>query len=160
MSAAPGALVLGVCLGPGGIPKHPVPRAQVGPLGLEGDRHRYRLHGGPDRAVCLLTADEVASLAADGVRAGAPGTFGENLLVGGLDPKPLRPGDRLAIGPQVVLELFDVRAPCRTLSSLDPRFPDLMLGRSGWVCRVIRGGTLEPGMPVVLADAGSPTRAG
>ena len=140
--------VLGVCIGPGGIPKREVPRAVVGELGLEGDAHRFRLHGGPDRAVCLLSAEEVASLAADGVHVDGPGAYGENLLVEGLDPKLLRPGDRVSIGPEVILELFDVRAPCRVLQSLDPRFPDLMQGRSGWVCRVIQGGMVEPGMSV------------
>jgi MOSC domain-containing protein YiiM len=31
---------------------------------------------------------------------------------------------------------------------LDARFPDLMLGRSGFVCRVLRAGRLRPGMSV------------
>lgn len=142
------AVVLGVCLGPGGVPKRAVERAAVGALGLAGDGHRFRLHGGPDRAVCILTEEEVLSLAEDGVGTGAPGTFGENLLLGGLDPVLLRPGDRLEVGDEVVLELHDVRAPCRTLRGLDPRLPDLMLGRSGWLCRVVRGGTVAPGMEV------------
>lgn len=150
---AEGARVLGVCVGPGGIPKHRVPSALVGPLGLAGDAHRYRLHGGPDRAVCILTEAEAASLVADGVPVAGAGTFGENLLLGGLDPHLLRPGDQLAIGPEVVLELFDVREPCRTLAPLDRRFPELMTGRSGWVCRVVRGGALEPGMAVAHRPA-------
>lgn len=148
-----GARVLGVCLGPGGIPKHPQGRATLGLLGLVGDAHRFRLHGGPDRAVCLLTAAEARSLATDGVPDRGPGTFGENLRIEGLDPAALRPGDRLAIGPEVLLELHDVRAPCRTLAPLDPRFPDLMIGRSGWLCRVVRGGSLEPGMDVLHTSA-------
>ncbi len=148
-----GARVLGVCLGPGGIPKHPQERATLGALGLLGDGHRFRMHGGPNRAVCLLTADEARSLAADGVVDHGPGTFGENLRIAGLDPTGLRPGDRLAIGSEVVLELHDVRAPCRTLVPLDRRFPDLMIGRSGWLCRVVRGGILEPGMDVVHTPA-------
>lgn len=128
-------------------------RATLGALGLVGDAHRFRLHGGPDRAVCLLAAAEASSLAADGVADQGPGTFGENRRIDGLDPADLRPGDRLAIGSEVVLELHEVRAPCRTLAPLDRRFPDLMIGRSGWLCRVVRGGILESGMGVVHTPA-------
>lgn len=143
-------MVLAVCIGPGGIPKHPVPRAVLGPLGLEGDRHRFHLHGGPDRAVCLLFEAEAESLAADGVFPTAPGTFGENLRIEGIDPALARPGDLVRIGPEVVLELFDVREPCATLRAIDPRFPDLLLGRSGFLARVIRCGELRPAMAVHL----------
>lgn len=121
----------------------------MGPLGLEGDRQRSPHHGGPDRALSLLCTGEIESLAADGVVVCGPGSFGENLVLNGLDPADLRPGDRLRIGPEVELMLNDVRAPCSTLCSLDPRFPDLMLGRSGFLARVLRGGALEPGMEVV-----------
>ena len=64
--------------------------------------------------------------------------------------KPLRPGDRLALGDEVVVEIHDVRVPCKTLKSIDPRFPDLLLGRSGWVCRVVEPGTLRPGMAITV----------
>ncbi len=160
MKGAGEGRVLAVCLGPGGIPKHPVPRAAVGPLGLEGDGHRFHLHGGPDRAVCLLFETEVASLAADGVSPTTPGTFGENLRLEGIDPARLRPGDRLHIGPEVLLELVDVREPCATLRSVDRRFPDLFVGRSGFLARVIRSGELAPGMAVRVVPAGPGTGGG
>ena len=147
------ARVVAVCLGEGGIPKGEVPRARVGPLGLEGDRHRFRLHGGPDRAVCVLSEAETLSLARDGVEVDGPGAYGENLLLAGVDFSELRPGDRLRVGEEVVLELFDVRAPCRTLKPLDARFPELMLGRSGWLCRVVEGGDVAPGMAVRVGRA-------
>jgi hypothetical protein len=38
----------------------------------------------------------------------------------------------------VRLAIHDVREPCKTLKSVDARFPNLMLGRSGFVCRVVR----------------------
>ncbi|MBI1380274.1 MAG: MOSC domain-containing protein [Planctomycetaceae bacterium] len=155
-ASAAGPRLVAVCVGPGGIPKHPVPLATVGPLGLAGDYQRSPHHGGPNRAVSLLAAEEIAALVADGVPARGPGAFGENLVTEGLDPGALRPGDRLRIGPVVELVLTDVRAPCSTLCSLDPRFPDLMLGRSGFLARVERGGPLEPGMPIVHIAAGAP----
>ena len=148
------ARVVAVCLGEGGIPKHPVDEAQVGPLGLDGDRHRFHLHGGENRAVCLLSTEVYRELQEDDVACEAPGAFGENVLTEGLDDRTLRPGDRLSLGDEVVVEIHDVRAPCKTLKALDPRFPDLMLGRSGWVCSVVRGGTLRPGRSISRIAAG------
>lgn len=144
--------VLAVCLGPGGIPKHPVDEAEVTDLGLAGDKHRYHEHGGADRAVCLFSAEDARSLLRDGVPCEVPGAFGENLRTEGLDYGALRAGDRLAVGDEVVLEIFDVREPCGTLKKLDRRFPDLLVGRSGFVCRVVREGTLRAGQPIVRAD--------
>jgi MOSC domain-containing protein YiiM len=147
-------VLLAVCLGPGGIPKQPVDSARVTLDGLEGDAHDQSYHGGRKRAVCLLSIEQYRALRADGVACETPGTFGENLLIEGLDPSLLRPGDRLRIGDQVLLELHDVRAPCATLRSIDGRFPDLMVGRSGWMCAVLEEGTLRPGMAVTrLAGA-------
>lgn len=143
--------ILALCSGPGGIPKFPLERAEVQELGIVGDKHRFRLHGGRDRALCLLSIEEVRSLERDGVPVAGPGTFGENVLTEGLDFRRLAPGDRLALGdPEapVLIELHDVREPCRTLCSLDKRFPDLMLGRSGFVARVLRPGLLFPGQPI------------
>ena len=142
------AEIVAVCLGEGGIPKLPVEEAQVETLGLVGDAHRFHLHGGEDRAVCLFSEEVYAELREDGVDCSAPGTFGENVLLRGLDNAVLRPGDRIRLGPEVVIEIYDVRAPCKTLKSVDPRFPDLLLGRSGWVCRVVTPGVLRPGMAV------------
>ncbi|MDF1797714.1 MAG: MOSC domain-containing protein [Planctomycetota bacterium] len=159
--------LVAVCIGPGGIPKRTVERAKLTTAGLEGDRHRHPKHGGEARALCLLSAAEKQSLAEDGV-VGAlePGTFGENLLIDGLDFADLRPGDRLSFarvpgagvaGGRVVCELSDLRAPCITLESVDVRLPDLMCGRSGFVARVVEvGGTGEliAGMAVeVLGSA-------
>jgi MOSC domain-containing protein YiiM len=141
--------VLAVCLGPGGIPKLAVESALVGELGLAGDKHKYtKVHGGVNRAVCLFSIEDYRSLQQDGVRAEPPGAYGENLLTEHLDYTKLRPGDRLAVGDELVIEIHDVREPCGTLKSVDARFPSLMLGRSGFVCRVVTGGTVRAGMSI------------
>ena len=102
--------------------------------------------------MCLLSIEEYRALQADEVVCEPPGAFGENLLTQGLDPSALRPGDRLRVGDEVLLELHDVREPCGTLRALDRRFPDLMVGRSGWVCRVLEEGLVRAGMPVTRLD--------
>ena len=153
-------VVRAVCVGPGGIPKRRVDAARVLELGLEGDAHRYRFHGGPRRAVCLFALEDYARLRQDGVAAEPPGAFGENLLTEGLDYALLRAGDRLAVGAEVVLEIDDVREPCKTLKPLDARFPALMIGRSGFLCRVVAGGVVRAGDAIGrVVDAGGPAGA-
>jgi MOSC domain-containing protein YiiM len=137
--------VLAVCVSQGGIPKHPMDSARVSESGVEGDKQRYPFHGGPNRAVCLFSIEDYAKLARDGVEARAPGAYGENLLTQGLDYEELRAGDRLQVGDEVLLEIHDIREPCGTLKSIDARFPNLMLGRSGFLCKVLRAGELRPG---------------
>ena len=140
--------VLAVCVSQGGIPKHPVESARVAETGVEGDKQRYAFHGGPDRAVCLFSIEDYRKLERDGVRAEAPGAYGENLLTEGLDYDELRAGDRLQVGDDILLEIYDVREPCTTLKSIDARFPNLMIGRSGFVCRVLRGGVARGGLEI------------
>lgn len=147
------AQVVAVCLGPGGIPKRTVPEAEVTVDGLVGDKQRMHFHGGRNRAVCLLSVEEVRSLEQDGVAVEGAGAFGENLLMEGAHGWELRPGDRLRIGDTVLIELHDVREPCGTLRKVDRRFPDLMIGRSGWVCRVLEEGTVCPGMTIQRESA-------
>ncbi len=140
--------VVALCLGLGGIPKRPVPQARLDRLGLVGDKHRHPEHGGENRAVCLFSTADYATLQRDGVQVSAPGSFGENLLIEGLDFDDLKPGDQLQFGDQVVLEIHDCREPCITLESVDTRFPALMEGRSGFLCQVVTCGVLTPNLPV------------
>ena len=51
----------------GGVPKLPVPRAVLHPLGLAGDAvANKRVHGGPERAVCLYALERIEGLQAEG----------------------------------------------------------------------------------------------
>ena len=150
--------VLAICVGPGGIPKPQIESAPVGVQGLEQDAHRYEGHGGAHRAVCLFFTNDYATLRADGVDCDAPGTFGENVLIEGLQPAGLRAGDRLRI-EDVLLEIHDIREPCGTLKRVDRRFPDLMVGRSGFVCRVIDTGVLRTGATVTVIPVAARQRA-
>jgi MOSC domain-containing protein YiiM/GNAT superfamily N-acetyltransferase len=104
--------VLQVNVSPGGVPKQPVDRAWVGPLGLEGDRHRHdTVHGGPHRAVALLGIEAIERIQADGHPI-EPGSVGENLTTVGIELAGLPVGTRLAIGESLVVELSGPANPC------------------------------------------------
>src|SRR5215217_6827251 len=85
----------------GGVPKLPVPSATVTATGVEGDRHRNpRIHGGPQRAVCLFSLEVIERLRTEGHPI-APGTAGENVTLAGLNWSLVRPGVRLRLGDAV-----------------------------------------------------------
>lgn len=100
----------------GGVPKLPVPAVEITTAGLVGDRQRnLKVHGGPDRAVCLLAQEIIDDLAAQGHPI-KPGSTGENLTIAGLDWPSLVPGTRLLLGTTVELEITSYTAPCGNIA--------------------------------------------
>jgi len=139
-----------------GIFKRPV-RGPVEILssGLAGDTiSDTENHGGPDQAVYVFGAPDYAWWSEALGRELAPGTFGENLTVAGLESPRVCVGDRLGIGP-VILEVTAPRIPCLTLavrmgeSAFLKRFR--RAERPGVYCRVVRGGEVRAGNPVAYA---------
>jgi len=128
----------------GGMPKTPVLLARVTRAGVEGDRQRNKkYHGGPDRAVCLYSEELYAWLNAQGVKV-SPGDIGENFTTGGIDLLSLSIGDRLKVG-ECLIEITNVRVPCRNLNKWHPNLLTIIEGRSGWVAKAIEEGTVRPG---------------
>lgn len=108
--------VLQVNVSDGGVPKLPVDHAYVGSSGVEGDRQRdLRHHGGPDRAVCLWSADVIDSLRAEGHRV-FPGAAGENITIEAIAWDLVRPGVRLSIGGEVIVEVTRFTRPCSNIA--------------------------------------------
>ena len=104
---------------PGGVPKHPMPEAEITPLGLAGDGHAHpAIHGGPRKAVLLIAAEVVDGLAARGFPV-FYGALGENLTTRGFDIRSLRIGDQIRAG-DALLEITQPRGPCATLDVYGP----------------------------------------
>ena len=59
--------------------------------GIEGDAWRYPFHGGPRKAVLLITAEGIAEVTAMGFPL-YPGALGENVTSRGIDRRALRLG--------------------------------------------------------------------
>jgi MOSC domain-containing protein YiiM len=157
--------VLHVNVSNGGLPKFPIWRGEVTPLGITSDRHAHpNIHGGPDKALLLITAEGVDELR----EAGHPvfyGALGENVTTRGLDRRSVRIGQRYHIG-DVIAQITKVRAPCESLNVYgdgiqkavydaevkagNPASP--RWGLSGFYASVVRGGTIRPGDAVVLLD--------
>ena len=135
-----------------GINKAPVGRAVLDKIGLVGDAVcNAKHHGGEDQAILLegsLTLDWWAEQLG---RPLEPGTFGENLVIEGLDNRDVAVGDRFVVG-NVVLEASCPRSPCNTFAVKmgDPKFVKTYFRgeRPGIYCRALATGTLTTGETV------------
>lgn len=108
--------IVQINLSDGGVPKQSVPSVQIDKEGLVGDRQKnLKHHGGPDRAVCLWSAEIIQMLQAEGHPI-TSGAAGENITVAGLDWQQLTPGVQLQLGDSVLLEITDYAQPCRTIA--------------------------------------------
>lgn len=108
----------------GGVPKRPIPHADLATLGITGDQQRnLKYHGGPLRAVSLYSLERLDRLRREGHPV-LPGTLGENLTIEAIDWAEVVPGVRLAIGEAVELEVTSFTVPCRTIQRAfaDQRF--------------------------------------
>ena len=140
----------------GGVPKRPVFEARVAEAGVEGDRQRnMKVHGGPDRALCLFSQDLIERLQDEGHSIDA-GSSGENLTLAGLDWEKLKPGDRLQVGPDVQIEIMSCTAPCDLNAQWfrDGDYKRISQKKNpGWsrlYAKVLRAGVVRPGDEVVI----------
>ena len=148
------ALLVQVNVSSGGMPKLPVLQAQVTVNGIIGDRQCIaKIHGGPDRAICLYSEELYQWLGEQGV-AVTHGQLGENFTTRGLDLATLKTGDRLRVGV-CVIEIAKVREPCSQLKKWDVDLPEIIIGRSGWMAKVIEEGIVRPGDPIEPLSAPS-----
>ncbi len=112
-------LIVQISISAGGHPKLPTPEGRVTTLGLEGDGHAHpAVHGGPQKAVLLVSAENVEILTSRGYPL-FYGALGENLTVRGIDFREVRIGDRFRAG-DALLEISQPRGPCSTLDVYGP----------------------------------------
>ena len=138
----------------GGIPKRAVKEAQLTRMGVTCDRQAHpKIHGGPERALCLYSIEKIKELQAEGHPI-FPGSIGENVTISGIDWSTLKPGDRLALGDEVIIELTSYAGPCPTIagSFTGGKFKRISEkkhpGESRLYARVVQAGLLAVGQTV------------
>ena len=148
--------IIQINISDGGTPKRPIFEVQITPAGLTGDRQRnLKYHGGPDRAVCLWSADIIQTLQNEGHPI-APGSTGENITVAGLTWAQLAPIMQLQLGNTVRLLITDYAAPCRHISRYfsDRRYSRISQkhhpGTSRLYARVLSPGLVHVGNNIQL----------
>ena len=146
--------IVQINVSPGGVPKHPVARARVTRMGIEGDGHRStEHHGGPDRALCLFSIEQIEALQVEGHPV-HPGTLGENLTLEGLDWASVQPDDFFRLGEEVLVQVTRFTSPCGSVRAafLDGAYSRVSQTRHpGWsrvYARVLVPGEIATGDPV------------
>jgi MOSC domain-containing protein YiiM len=150
----------------GGVPKLPVPRAEVGELGIAGDGHDDTAnHGGPERALCLFSLERIQAMAAEGHPI-TPGSTGDNVTISGVDWDAVVPGARLRLGADVLVEVTRYTTPCKTNAAsftegdFNRMHQNLFPGFSRVYARVLTGGAIQPGDAAELLPLNVPSRRG
>jgi MOSC domain-containing protein YiiM len=136
-----------------GLPKAPVPEAQITVEGLQGDFNRFRheeRHDDPHMALLLLPIETIEGYNRDGWPV-QPGDLGENVTTSGIPYEAFAPGTKWRIG-DVRVEVAKACTPCDNLFLLPyigkergPEFLQVSLGRRGWYARVLDEGTVRRG---------------
>lgn len=112
-------------------------------VGLEGCAHAR-----PQSKRQVLLMDE-ETLAAFNL---APGIVRENVTTEGLDVNGLAVGQRLRIG-DAELQVSLVCDPCEQIEALRPGLQTAMQGKRGMLCKVLRGGKIQPGDEIAVMQS-------
>jgi MOSC domain-containing protein YiiM/ferredoxin-NADP reductase len=149
---------------PSGIFKTPHTNpVKVGFLGCEGDEHGYHGHGGPDKALMWYPSQHYPLWEAElppSSHLFTVGGFGENIVTSSanLSEKEVCIGDVYYFGGEdgVTVQVSEPRQPC---SMLNHRFEvqDMSLraqntNRTGWYCRILKGGLIQAGDEIRLLE--------
>jgi MOSC domain-containing protein YiiM len=131
-------------------------RVAVRGVNLDGDDQAdRRVHGGPDKAVYAYAVEDYAWWATAHDHEFAPGTFGENLTVEGVDLGALAIGTRWRVGT-TVLEVSQPRQPCFKLGIRmgDAAFVDAFTAarRFGAYLRIVREGDVGAGDAIDVVE--------
>jgi MOSC domain-containing protein YiiM len=113
-------------------------------------------HGQPGQAVLLYAAAHYPAWREElDLQEIGPGGFGENFTVDGLSEETACIGDTYAIG-DARIQVTGPRYPCWKierrwgLAGLTARVAET--GRTGWYCRVLQEGMIEPGASIKLIE--------
>lgn len=123
-----------------GTVKTPVNNAELRvDHGIVGDAHAGNWH----RQISLLSTDSIAKIKA--MMPDLPdGAFAENIITSGLELISLPIGTRLHLG-DTVLELTQIGKECHFGCAIREITGDCVMPREGIFCKVLKGGTIQPG---------------
>ena len=128
---------------------HRFPMKEVAEIeALENKGLKGCIHGRPNskRQVLLMDRETLDRFALP------PGAIKENVTVKGMDFQALAIGQRLKVG-ESLLEITVPCDPCPRMDEIRMGLREGLRGQRGWLCRVIKSGTIRQG-DAVTALAG------
>ncbi len=115
--------------------------------GIDGDAHAGAWH----RQVSLLPFEKIEDFKSKGAQV-SNGSFGENLIVEGLDLRSLPIGTLFRCN-DVVLELTQVGKQCHAHCAIYHTMGDCIMPREGVFTRVVHGGVISEGDTIDIVEA-------
>jgi MOSC domain-containing protein YiiM len=106
------------------------------------------VHARPNgrRQVLLVDSETLAAMEL------TPGIIRENITTEGLDVNALVIGQNVRIG-KVELQVSAICEPCELLEEIRAGLQAEMVGKRGMLCRVLRGGMIQPGETIEVEAA-------
>lgn len=114
--------------------------------GIEGDRHYTDREDRAGYQVLLIDRETVDELEI------SVGEVRENVTTSGIDIAAIEPGQRLAIGDQVVLRISKACPPCSRMDEIRPGLQAQLEGRRGMLASVEQGGTVSVGDTLLVLE--------
>jgi MOSC domain-containing protein YiiM len=125
--------------------KTPVKEVELRPgHGIVGDAHAGDWH----RQVSLLAIESIRKMQQLGLHV-TSGDFAENITTAGIDLMTLPIGARLQVGSSL-LEITQIGKECHTRCAIYHQAGDCVMPKEGIFARVLTGGTVQAGDPIVL----------
>jgi MOSC domain-containing protein YiiM len=113
--------------------------------GLRGDSHAGRDR---NRQVSLFAAEILREIQNEGFEISAE-SLSANLFTENINLNSLKPGVRLRVG-ETVIEIFEARKPCRSITKIDNRLPKRLYGKCGQLGRIVKSGVVRVGDEVEI----------
>ncbi len=130
-----------------GVRKKPVDEIVLNEnYGIEGDAHASsEWH----RQVSLLAMESIETMRKKGLDV-HPGDFAENITTEGIDLVSLPVGTVMSIGAEVVGEVTQIGKECHNRCAIYYQAGDCVMPKEGIFIRVLKGGIVKAGDPVVV----------
>ena len=114
--------------------------------GLDGDAHASSWH----RQLSLLAKESIDKMRKEGLEVG-PGDFAENITTEGVNLFELPLGTRIRIG-NALLKVTQIGKECHDRCAVYYQAGDCVMPREGIFTRVIKGGEVNTGDPLVILE--------
>lgn len=127
--------------------KKEVPFCIITSDGLEGDAHSGNWH----RQVSLLALERIAEFSGKMNKKLDNGAFAENIVTRGINLQLSAPGDEIAIGNDIRLEVTQIGKECHgSRCAIYEETGSCIMPKEGIFCKVITGGKVGPGDTMTL----------
>ena len=135
-----------------GVRKDNVTTAVLRPdHGIVNDAHAGQWH----RQVSLLAKESIEKMVQRGLEVG-PGDFAENITTEGIDLTALPIGAHLRLGNDALVEVTQIGKECHDRCAIYYEAGDCVMPREGIFVKVLTGGTLNLGDPIIRPENGEP----